>query len=125
MTLMMADAGGTISGAFHFKTAILDVDTIKRMQQHYVNLLDHVSADPRRKMSQVNVMSKEETDMILHRWNPPYAPRLDLGGVLDESEGKCIHELVEFAAKRTPDTIAVACKGQKHTYKELNVMANK
>ena len=114
-----------MSGAFHFKTAIFDLDTIKRMHQHYVNLLENVLDDPRRKISQTHVMSKEETKIILHQWNPPYAPTLNLDGVLDESEGKCIHELVEFAAKRTPDAIAVATKGQKYTYDQLNSMANK
>ena len=63
--------------------------------------------------------------MILHKWNPAYAPVLKLGGVLDETDGRCIHQLVEFAAKRSPEAIAVSYQGQQYTYNQLNEMANK
>jgi amino acid adenylation domain-containing protein len=42
----------------------------------------------------------------------------------DFSWGKCIHELFEAQAERTPDATAVVFEGRHLTYRELNVRAN-
>jgi amino acid adenylation domain-containing protein len=57
-----------------------------------------------------------ERHRILVEWN---ATEVDI------PQDKCVHELVEAQAARTPDAIAVVCEGERLTYAELNAKANR
>lgn len=37
---------------------------------------------------------------------------------------RCIHQLIEEQAARTPEAVALVCEGRQHTYRELNEQAN-
>src|SRR4051794_6883875 len=37
----------------------------------------------------------------------------------------CVHRLVEAQASRTPEMVAVACRGQRTSYRALNDRANR
>ena len=43
----------------------------------------------------------------------------------DFPKDKCVHELFEQQAARTPDSIVAYCKGRSLTYTELNSKSNK
>ena len=42
----------------------------------------------------------------------------------DYLKGRCIHQLFEAQVERTPDAVAVVCKAEQLTYRELNCRAN-
>src|SRR5437763_4915447 len=56
----------------------------------------------------------------------PDAPLTDLAPVLESQTriGRCIHQLFEIQANKTPDAIALSWGEQHLTYRELNQRAN-
>ncbi|MER5975222.1 amino acid adenylation domain-containing protein [Streptomyces sp. NPDC001857] len=46
------------------------------------------------------------------------------GGVGDAPAGRCLHELFEEQAARTPDAVAVVCDGEEVTYRALDAWAD-
>src|SRR5437773_8228958 len=44
--------------------------------------------------------------------------------VAEYSTDRCIHEIFETVAERTPDALAVACGDDRISYRELNRRAN-
>ena len=63
----------------------------------------------------IDVMPEEERRKLLIEWNATGAayPR-----------DKCVHELFEEQAARTPDAVAVVHDGRTLTYSQLNARAN-
>ena len=49
---------------------------------------------------------------------------MDNGARREYPKGKCIHQLFEAQAERTPEAIAVVFEGGLLTYRELNARAN-
>jgi non-ribosomal peptide synthetase component F len=73
-------------------------------------------ADDARAVDHLPLLSEAERRQVLVEWNATGAafPR-----------DKCVHELFEAQAARTPDAIAVMHEDVHLTYAELNVKANR
>jgi amino acid adenylation domain-containing protein len=71
---------------------------------------------PRAELRTLNVLPEPERDRILHRFNDTVAPF--------PSE-RCIQELFEEQAARTPEATALVFEGTSLTYAELNAQANR
>ncbi len=63
-----------------------------------------------------SLLSEAERHRILVEWN---------GTAADYPEGRCVHELFEAQAVRTPDVPALVHEGVELSYAELNVQANR
>jgi len=61
-------------------------------------------------------LADPERHRVLVEWNATEA---------DIPQDKCVHELIEAQAARTPEAIAVVCEGERLTYAELNAKANR
>jgi amino acid adenylation domain-containing protein len=71
---------------------------------------------PGLRIGDLNFISPTDRRRLLVDWNATASPY---------SEGRCIHELFEEQAKRTPDELAVTCGGEELTYAQLNVRSNR
>ena len=89
-------------------------ETVERMLEHWEILLEGIVENPVQKISQLPLLTAQETQQILSNWNAPTieVPKL------------CLHQLIEAQAERTPEAIAVSFDGKKITYAELNNRAN-
>jgi non-ribosomal peptide synthetase component F len=61
-------------------------------------------------------LDEAERHRVLVEWNATQA---------DYPQDKCVHELFEAQAARTPEAIAVVCDNERLTYAELNARANR
>ncbi|MGA9966029.1 MAG: amino acid adenylation domain-containing protein [Terriglobales bacterium] len=61
------------------------------------------------------ILTESERQQVLVEWNNTAA---------EYPRDRCVHQLVERQAERTPSTLAVKCGGQTLTYRELNSRAN-
>ena len=115
LTLGAVESGGELIGALEYSTDLWDEATIERMTGHWQALLASAADDPRRRLSELNMLSEPERRQLLGGGNPPTAPAPDI----------CIHQLFEAQAARTPDAVAVAGDGRELTYRQLDRRANR
>ncbi|WP_146188357.1 non-ribosomal peptide synthetase [Methylosinus sporium] len=116
LTLALEEGDDGLIASFEYATALFDAQTIARMADHYVNLLEGIVADPHSRVSRLPMLSDDERRRLLVEWNDTAAayPR-------DEP----IHDLFEEQVARMPEAVAVAFGGDRLTYGELNVKANR
>ncbi|MBT3388164.1 MAG: AMP-binding protein, partial [Desulfobacula sp.] len=98
-----------------YNTDLFNPDTIQRMADHFQILLQGIVSDPTQKISQLPILSKQEKHKILVEWNDTKA---------DYPKDKCIHELFEEQAAKTPDAVAIVFEDKQLTYAELNEKAS-
>ena len=100
---------------WEYNADLFDAETMSRMMDHYLHLLRQTACNRNRKVADVGLLSQKERQQILREWN-------DTGS--GYPSGKCVHELFEEQAQRTPTAVAVSCEGQDLSYLELNRRAN-
>ncbi len=89
---------GRLAGTFDYRADLFDPTTIRRLAGHLIQLAHAVAARPRRRLSELPMLSRAQRHQLLVEWNDRRTsfPR--------ES---CLHRLFETWARRTPDAIAV------------------
>ena len=100
----------------NYATSLYEHSTIKRMANHYINILKSLTSNTDAQIKELNILSLEEYQMIVYDWNKTEAPY---------PKDKTIHQLFEEQVEKTPDNIAVVFEDKNMTYKELNEKADK
>jgi non-ribosomal peptide synthetase component F len=98
-----------------YNTDLFEADTIARALEHFSHLLESVLADPTQPISQLTLLGENERHRLLVEFNANETEFPTL---------RCMHELVEQSALRTPESVAVVCGNDRTTYRELNDRAN-
>src|SRR5207302_1454311 len=70
---------------------------------------------PDRAIAELPLLTESERQQLLVDWNATH---------LDYPRERCIHQLVEQQAARTPDAVALVCGDQQLSYQELDQRAN-
>jgi amino acid adenylation domain-containing protein len=86
------------------------------MLGHLRTLLEALVADPNRCLADLPLLTQAERHRQLVEWNDTRR---------DYPKDKCLHELFEQQAERTPDAVAVVFEREQLTYRELNGRANR
>ena len=122
LTLFVVDEEERLGGALEYNTDLFDAATIKRMLDHWQNLLQGIVADPGANISHLPLMGEQERRRLLVEWNDTAYPY----------PAVCAHQLFETQAAKTPDAVAVTMAAdpltgrseRSLTYRELNRRAN-
>ncbi|WP_272426882.1 non-ribosomal peptide synthetase [Polyangium jinanense] len=107
------DAEGT-SIHLAYDTTRVDEAAAKRLSEHLCTLLLDVVAHPDNPLSELAFLTEAEHGQLA-TWNDTAAAY---------PEGKCIHDLFEEQAARTPDAVALVFAEQELTYRELDQRSN-
>ncbi|MCW2919928.1 MAG: putative linear pentadecapeptide gramicidin synthetase LgrB, partial [Actinomycetia bacterium] len=91
-----------------------DVNTVAGLLDRLKVVLTSLAADPERRLGDVPWSSAEEQRLITQVWSRPPAA---------EITPRCLHELFEAQAVRTPDAVAVSSDDQQLTYAALDARA--
>ena len=107
-----------IGGTVEFRTDVFDAASIEALIERLQRVLVAMTADPRRRLSSVDVLDEAEH------------ARLDGWGnraVLTRPASSAVSVPVLFAAQvaRTPEAVAVSFEGRSLTYRELEEAANR
>ncbi len=115
VTLMAAEVGQEIIFSLQYNADLFERETIGRMSEHFRTLLAGIVSNPRQRLSQLPLLSRQERRQLLVEWNETQRsyPR-----------AKCIHQLFEEQAERTPEALALVCAEERVSYRELNRRAN-
>ena len=100
---------------WEYSSDLFEPATIERMACHYLRLLREISADSSKRLSEISILSEQETQELLQGFNR--TRRL-------YASDKCLHQLFEAQVERTPEAVAVVFEDQQLTYRELNKRAN-
>jgi len=114
LTLSLTEFDASLAGAIEYNTDLFDPTTISRFITHYQNLLEAVSLDPSRRLSDFCFLSDAEKSQLV-AWNET---------ARDYPDRKCIHQIFEEQVQRTPDAVALIHGETNLTYFELNRRAN-
>jgi amino acid adenylation domain-containing protein len=98
-----------------YNSALFDRETIARWLSHFETLLKGLAADANRDVDILPMLSEPELQNILLGWNSTD---------LEYPRHKCVHELFEEQATRTPDSLAVSSERHSLTYAQLDKRAN-
>jgi amino acid adenylation domain-containing protein len=87
-----------------------------RLLSSYERLMESVIDNEQSTIGELDIVSEEEKTFLLNGLN---------NTAVDYGEHRCIHELIEQQAERSPDAIAVTYEDHHITYAELNARANR
>ena len=113
--LSFSETSGGLQGSLQYNTDIFDRSRIISITKHLLAILNSVISNPRQRVSDLEILSKEERQQLLEEWNDTR---------VDYPKDKCIHELFEEQAERTPENVAVVYEDKQLTYRELNERSN-
>ncbi|MBD2741475.1 non-ribosomal peptide synthetase [Coleofasciculus sp. FACHB-1120] len=113
--LNLAQESEGLTGIFEYNKNLFDASTIQRMAGHFQTLLESIVANSDRAISTLPFLTQPEQHQLLWEWNNTHT---------NDSPDRCLHELFEEQAERTPDAIAVVFDNQQLTYAELNTKAH-
>src|SRR5205085_6973657 len=109
------DCNSEMIAVWEYRTDLFNHDTITRMAGHFESLLRAAAAEPGRPLLDLPMLGEAERRGQLVEWNA--APTF-------KTDGRCLHELVEEQAERTPDGVALVWKERRITFGELNRRAD-
>jgi amino acid adenylation domain-containing protein len=115
LSLMVLEAGQSLSITLQYNTDLWDETTIARLAGHYRTLLEGIIADPTCRVRDLPLLTEAEWQQILVSWNETSMPY----------PTACLHRLIEAQVERTPDTLALLQEDDSLTYQELNERANR
>ncbi|HVU70109.1 MAG TPA: amino acid adenylation domain-containing protein, partial [Ktedonobacteraceae bacterium] len=114
LTMTLMEEGEIIQGELEYNTDLFDEVTMRRLAGHYLHLLDEVVRDASQPVLDIPLLTAGEQRQ-LRDWN---ATEADFPG------DRCLQDLFEEQAARTPQAVAVLFEGQQLRYEELNARAN-
>jgi amino acid adenylation domain-containing protein len=115
LTLLMHETPRGLAGVLNYAADLFDGATAARLLGHFENLLRGVARDHNRKLSALPLLTDAERRQLLEDFNDTRR---------DYPSARCIHELFEAQAARTPDATALVHERERLTYADLNARAN-
>jgi amino acid adenylation domain-containing protein len=115
LTFLFRRVSGGFEAQIEYCCDLFDRATIVRMAEHLKVLLNAVAADPGQPVDQLLILTERERQQVLVDWNRTETAY----------EDKCVHELFEKQALRTPDATALVSRDQTFTYQQLNERAER
>jgi amino acid adenylation domain-containing protein len=121
--LPMEETATGLRGELEYNTDLFDRTTILRLIGHFQTILDGIVANPNQPIAALPLLTDAERTQLLVTWNETQVAY---------PLHKCLHQLIEMQAARTPDAVAAVVpaidstyKADQHlTYQELNARAN-
>jgi amino acid adenylation domain-containing protein len=116
LSLMAKATAQGLRVGLNYSTDLFERGTVERMLGHLARVLEQVASDADVRLSQLELLGPAERALVLEEWN---------GTAAEVPADRCIHELFEAQAARTPDAVAVVFEDASLTYAELNARANR
>lgn len=113
LDLTLTETEDYINGYIKYNTNLFNSERIHRMVEHFHILLQAIVENPEQKISQLPLLSESEKSQLLVDWNPPENY---------ENINKCIHQLFEEQATKTPHGIAIKFKQEYSIKKEDKIL---
>jgi amino acid adenylation domain-containing protein len=116
LTLEILDHGSDVRARLEYDTSLFDAATVRAMAERLVRLLRGIVTDPDRRIGFLPFVADTER-----------AGLAATGALADEDDQprRCLHELFEDQAARTPEAVAVVGGGRQITYADLDDLSGR
>jgi amino acid adenylation domain-containing protein len=115
LILALSEGPDELKGKIEYNTDLFDAATITRFLGHFEALLASIAEEPERRILDLGILRAEARKQLLEGFNQTRAPF---------PRDRCVHQLVEAQAARTPDAVAVVFEGREISYRELDRRSN-
>ncbi|MEK3889665.1 amino acid adenylation domain-containing protein [Bacillus sp. FSL K6-3431] len=115
MFIHALETNNSIEIKFKYRTCVFNKDTMQRMADHFILLLDVITQTMNIPLQKIQIMSELEKQTILSGFNNTEA---------EYSYQRTVHEIFEQQVKETASETAIVCKEIPLTYSELDAKAN-
>ncbi|HEY2785184.1 MAG TPA: amino acid adenylation domain-containing protein [Fimbriiglobus sp.] len=99
-----------------YNTDLYDRATVVRWLKHYATLLRGMAVGTDRAVATIPLIEDAEQRLVVSEWN---ATRRDF------PREKCVHQLIQEQAARTPNSVAITADSRRLTYGELDAEADR
>ncbi|HEX5716217.1 MAG TPA: amino acid adenylation domain-containing protein [Thermoanaerobaculia bacterium] len=117
LTLVMGRGDKGLAGYAEYNSDLFDTATVDRLLGHLACLLSAAVNDPETALSELPLLTEAERHQVLRSWNGEAAAIAAPVGT--------IHARFEAQAARQPHATAAIYEGERITYAELDVWANR
>jgi amino acid adenylation domain-containing protein len=101
--------------ALEYNTDLFREDRVRRMGGHFLTLIGRILADPSAPVRDLDLLTDGERDQLIRGFNETAAPY---------PRDRTAVDLLEAAAEREPDAVALSCGEEDLTYRQLHARAN-
>ncbi|HEY0603797.1 MAG TPA: amino acid adenylation domain-containing protein [Herpetosiphonaceae bacterium] len=115
LSLSLFDTAAGVGGTLEYAVDLFEHETIARLLAHFQLLLERIVEQPDTRIGRLPLLSATERQHQIVEWNQTVA---------DYPCERCVHELIEAQAARTPNAAAVETNGESLSYAELDRRAN-
>ncbi|MCY9165986.1 amino acid adenylation domain-containing protein [Bacillus atrophaeus] len=105
-----------VYGHIQYSTDLFEADTIERLIEHYLNVLEEVAKNSMVCLSKLPLLSAKERDTILVEWNDT---------ALDLPYNTTLHETFRHRVEKQSDATAIISGNQTLCYGDLNRAAER
>ncbi len=112
---IMVTPGDKINFKFLYNGNAYDEDSLLRIVECFEEAARGIIANPAMKVSQVNILSDRQKDIILNEFQ---------GAQCALPENTAVYQYIEKNAAEFPDRIAISYQGENFTYQEVNEKSN-
>jgi amino acid adenylation domain-containing protein len=114
LTLNVAERFDVLVCHWEYNTDLFHSDTITRMTEHFLVLLEGIINNPEQSPSQLPLLTEAEQQQLL-AWNQTET---------DYPVDKTIVDLFQAQVEKNPDNLALVFENQQLSYQQLNAKAN-
>jgi len=112
--ILIAFPGDRLTVLFKYDRSRFPAGQVARLSGHFAALLRALPAAEEGRVADLPLLLEDEREAVR-----------GFNETARTYEGRCLHELFEASAARTPDAPAVAFEGESVSYAELNARANR
>ncbi|XXX72653.1 amino acid adenylation domain-containing protein [Sorangium sp. So ce134] len=116
LSLHVAPTAQGYVATWELNTTLFERETVERMAAHFEVLLRGAVLAAERPVATLPLLDADEERRLLAGWNATEAPF---------DADACIHDLFEAQARRAPDAVAVTCRGESLSYRQLDARASR
>jgi amino acid adenylation domain-containing protein len=118
LTMSFSEDDEALHGEIEYDTDLFNPDTIERLIEHYIRLLDEAIAAPHQRINEIPLIDRAEQKHLRRLGCVPAQATIT-------EMGPFTHEWFTKVAEVEPDRIALTQAGVHVTYHDLNVLANR
>jgi len=114
LSLFVNDSQKQLTGYVNYATSLFEQETIQRLIQHYIFLLQQIVRTPEQNIQTLSLLTSEEFKLLINQYATP----------IPYPSSETIVKAFETQAEKNPNNIALVFQTKELTYRELSQKSN-